>query len=89
MPSTLQISTKAGIRAPKVQLLQSSPLSHLQGVSLHNPAVISLEVFQVLNHSRVELREGRKLSEISSTRKDVVAKGEKQEKGRRRRGQGE
>lgn len=48
-------------------------------------------MFQVLNHTQQSENGEReeKFSEISSTRKDVVAKGEKQEKGRRRRGKGE
>lgn len=58
---------------------------------MQNPAVIRLEMFQVLNHTQQSENGEReeKFSEISSTRKDVVAKGEKQEKGRRRRGKGE
>lgn len=62
---------------------------NLTRVSLQNSAVIRLEMFQVLNHTQQsENWERRKTSTISSTRKDVVTEGEKQEKGRRR-GKGE
>lgn len=63
---------------------------NLKGVSLQTPAVIRLEMFQVLNHTQQsENRERKKKTlTISSSRKDVVAEQEKQEK-ERRRGKGE
>lgn len=89
MPSTFQISTKAGIRAPQVQLLQSSPLSHLQGVHCKTLQSSAWKCSRCLITAEWDWEREEKFSEISSTRKDVVAKGQKQEKGRRRRGKGE
>lgn len=97
MPSTFKIYTKTSIRIQKVWLLQSNAFQEaalLQQI----PKEFHCKTLQssgwkrsrcLITGSRVRTeRERRKISVISSTRKDVVTEGEKQEKGRRR-GKGE
>lgn len=86
MPSTSQISTRQALGLIKSNSFRAAHSANLQGVSLQNPAVIGLEMFQVLNHTQQSenWEKEEKFSEMSNTRKDVAGretgKGEEEER---------